>query len=214
MPFAGAAAPLGGTAAGLEESLWDQGLRRLAGIDEVGRGPLAGPVLAAAVVLPPRVRIEGVDDSKRLTAATRERLAREIEQVALAIGIGAASTREVDGLNILRATHLAMQRAVQRLRVPPEHLIVDGLPVPLLGAAQTAVIGGDREVHAVACASIVAKVTRDRLMRTLAVRYPAYGWERNSGYGTPAHLAALERHGPTPHHRRSFAPVQLSLGLE
>jgi ribonuclease HII len=197
----------------LEESLWAQGLRHLAGIDEVGRGPLAGPVLAVALILPPRLRIDGADDSKRLSPAARERISREIERHALAIGIGAASVAEVDRLNILQATHLAMQRAVSRLRVPPDHLIVDGLPVPLLGEAQTAVVGGDRQVHAVACASIVAKVTRDRVMRSLAARYPAYGWESNVGYGTRAHLEALDRHGPTPHHRRSFAPVQYSLGL-
>jgi ribonuclease HII len=197
----------------LVESLWAQGLRHLAGIDEVGRGPLAGPVLAVALILPPRLRIDGADDSKRLSPAARERISREIERHALAIGIGAASVAEVDRLNILQATHLAMQRAVSRLRVPPDHLIVDGLPVPLLGEAQTAVVGGDRQVHAVACASIVAKVTRDRVMRSLAARYPAYGWESNVGYGTRAHLEALDRHGPTPHHRRSFAPVQYSLGL-
>lgn len=192
----------------LEESLWARGLRHLAGVDEVGRGPLAGPVLAVALVLPPRLWIEGVDDSKRLSAARREHLAVEIERAALALGIGAASVSEVDRLNILRATHLAMQRAVNRLGMRPEHLIVDGLPVPLLGEPQTAVVGGDREVHMVACASIVAKVTRDRIMRHLAARYPAYGWERNAGYGTPAHLEALARFGSTPHHRRSFAPVQ------
>lgn len=207
-PAGEAAAPFA-----LEESLWARGLRHLAGVDEVGRGPLAGPVLAVALILPPRVWIEGADDSKRLTPAARERLAGEIERRALAIGIGAASVREVDTLNILRATHLAMRRAVSRLAVPPDHLIVDGLPVPSLGEAQTAVVGGDRQVHAVACASIVAKVTRDRIMRSLASRYPAYGWESNAGYGTRAHLEALDRYGPTLHHRRSFAPVQLSLGL-
>jgi ribonuclease HII len=195
----------------LEQSLWAEGFRHLAGIEGVGRGPLAGPVLAVAVILPPRVRIEGAIDSKRLSPETRERLAGEIEQRALAIGLGAASAPEVDRLNILQATHLAMQRAVRRLQVTPEHLIVDGLPVPLLGGPQTAVVKGDHYVHAVACASIVAKVTRDRIMRRLAARYPGYGWERNAGYGTPAHLEALARYGPTPHHRRSFAPVQVSL---
>jgi ribonuclease HII len=163
--------------------------------------------------LPPRITIAGADDSKRLTATKREALAQEIGRVALSVGIGAASAREVDRLNILRATHLAMQRAVGRLAVVPDHLIVDGRPVPVLGSEQTAVVGGDREVHAVACASIVAKVTRDRIMRRLAVRYPEYGWESNAGYGTRAHLEALSRLGPTPHHRRSFAPVQLSLEL-
>lgn len=195
----------------LEEGFWGQGLRHVAGVDEAGRGPLAGPVLAAAVILPPGLRIEGADDSKRLSAAVRERLAVEIRQRALAIGIGAASPREVDDLNILRATHLAMRRAVERLGLEPDHVIVDGLPVPLLGEAQTAVVEGDRRVHSVACASIVAKVTRDRLMRRLGARYPGYGWDHNAGYGTREHCEALARLGPTPHHRRSFAPVQLSL---
>lgn len=170
-------------------------------------------MLAAAVILPPGTFIEGVDDSKRVAPALRERLAVEIRQRALACAIGAASSTEVDRFNILRATHLAMRRAVDRLRVPPDHLIVDGLPVPLLGDAQTAVVEGDRRVHCIACASILAKVTRDRLMRRLARHYPGYGWERNAGYGTAEHREALVRLGPTPHHRRSFAPVQYSLEL-
>lgn len=197
----------------LERELWDRGLRHIAGVDEAGRGPLAGPVVAAAVVLPRDCFIEGVDDSKRLTAASRERLAVAVHERALAIGIGAASTREIDRINILHATHLAMRRAVDRLGVEVEHLLVDGLPVRALGDAQTAVVEGDRRVHSIACASILAKVTRDRLMRRLAERYPGYGWERNAGYGTPEHREALARLGPTPHHRRSFAPVQLSLDL-
>ncbi|HEX6939980.1 MAG TPA: ribonuclease HII [Longimicrobiales bacterium] len=196
-----------------EAEFWSRGLRHVAGVDEAGRGPLAGPVLAAAVILPPGRFIAGADDSKRLPPAARERLAVEIERHALAFAVGAASSREVDRYNILRATHLAMRRAVDRLPVPPDHVIVDGLPVPLLGDAQTAVVEGDRRVHSVACASILAKVTRDRLMRRLSARYPGYGWERNAGYGTPEHRAALARLGPTPHHRRSFAPVQLALEL-
>lgn len=198
----------------LEREFWARGLDRIAGIDEAGRGPLAGPVVAAAVVLPPGEFIDGVDDSKRLTAPARERLAVEVRARAMAVGIGAASAREVDRLNILQATHLAMHRAVERLGFRPDHLLVDGLPVRLLGPAQTAVVEGDRRVHSIACASILAKVTRDRVMRNLAERYPAYGWERNAGYGTPAHREALARYGPTPHHRRSFAPVQLSLDLK
>lgn len=197
----------------LETEFWARGLTHVAGVDEAGRGPLAGPVLAAAVILPPGHIIPGVDDSKRLQPAVRERLADEIRRQALACSIGAASAREVDRLNILRATHLAMRRALDRLPVPVDHVIVDGLPVPILGEAQTAVVEGDRRVHSVACASILAKVTRDRLMRRLAPRYPAYGWERNAGYGTPEHRDALARLGPTPHHRRSFAPVQLALDL-
>jgi len=198
----------------LERSFWDRGLELLAGIDEAGRGPLAGPVLAAAVILPQGVAIEGVDDSKRLSPAMREELAAEICARAICYAIGAASAREIDRLNILRATHLAMRRAVQRLRVRPQHLIVDGLPVPALGEDHTAVVEGDRRVHSIACASILAKVTRDRLMRRLAARYPGYGWEQNAGYATAEHRAAIQRLGLTPHHRRSFAPAQLSLELE
>lgn len=198
----------------LEESFWTRGIHRLAGVDEAGRGPLAGPVLAAAVILPPGLVIPDVDDSKRLSAPMREQLAQEIRRHALAVGIGAASAAEVDRLNILKATHLAMCRAVRRLDPPAEHLIVDGLPVPDLGDAHTAIVEADRRVHCVACASIIAKVVRDLLMRRLAARYPGYGWERNAGYATAEHRAAIERLGPTPHHRRTFSSVQLSLGLD
>lgn len=198
----------------LEREFWARGLDHIAGVDEAGRGPLAGPVVAAAVVLPWDCFIDGVDDSKRLSGAQRERLAVLVQERALAVGIGAASSREIDQINILQATHLAMSRAISQLGLEPDHVIVDGLPVPSLGEAQTAVVGGDRQVHSIACASILAKVTRDRLMRRLAERHPGYGWERNAGYGTPQHREALMRLGPTPHHRRSFAPVQLSLSLD
>ncbi|HEY8484940.1 MAG TPA: ribonuclease HII [Longimicrobiales bacterium] len=197
----------------VESTFWARGLRHIAGVDEAGRGPLAGPVLAAAVIMPPGEAIPLVNDSKRLSRAVREKLAAEILRRAVSVGIGAASVREVDRLNILRATHLAMCRAVRRLQVAPEHILVDGLPVPALGPGHTAVVEGDRRVHSVACASIVAKVTRDRLMRRLAARYPGYGWERNAGYDTREHREALARLGPTPHHRRSFGPVQLHLEL-
>lgn len=183
---------------------------RLAGVDEVGRGPLAGPVLAAAVVLPAGVRIPGADDSKRLSPERRRELAIRIRAEALGIGVGAASAREIDRWNIRRATALAMRRAVLRLPFPPDHLAVDGLPVRELGP-HTAVVHGDQTVHCIACASIIAKTIRDRLMERLAVRHPRYGWERNAGYGTPEHRAALAEFGPTAHHRRSFRPVRLSL---
>ncbi|MBA2244276.1 MAG: ribonuclease HII [Gemmatimonadetes bacterium] len=192
----------------LERTLGEQGLHLLAGVDEVGRGPLAGPVVVAAVIMPPGLLLDGVDDSKRLSAGRRQELSERILRAAVAVGAGAASCREIDRLNIRRATALAMGRAVARLRPAPQHLLVDGLPVPELGSGtHTAVVGGDGKVHAIACASIVAKVLRDRLMDRLARRYPAYGWERNKGYGTPEHLAALHRFGLTPHHRRSFQPV-------
>ncbi len=188
---------------------------RVAGVDEVGRGPLAGPVVAAAVIFPENCVIDGADDSKKLTAAEREDLFTVIMERAVCVRLGAASSREIDRINILRATGLAMRRAVSGLYPAPEHLLVDGLPMPELGLdRQTAIVGGDGAVHAIACASIVAKVCRDRLMCRLAARYPLYGWESNKGYSTPGHRAALLLHGPTPHHRRSFQPIQLALGLE
>lgn len=186
----------------------------IAGMDEVGRGPLAGPVVACAVVMPADQRaIAGVDDSKRLRPLEREVLAVRIRERALAMGIGAASAREVDRLNIYHATTLAMRRALARLGMTPDHVVVDGKPIRTLGVAHTAVVGGDGRCYAVACASIVAKVVRDRLMHRLARRYPGYGWEQNAGYGTAAHQQALERLGATPHHRRSFCVKQLTLAL-
>ncbi len=196
----------------LERELWAEGLTRVAGIDEAGRGPLAGPVVAAAVIFHPEVRVPGVTDSKQLSEKVRGELVVEIRRRALCIGVGAASPKEVDRLNILRATHLAMRRALARLSVRPEHVLVDGLPAEL-GCHHTAIVEGDAKSFTIACASIVAKTTRDRLMKRLALRYPDYGWETNVGYGTPEHVTALGLFGPTPHHRRSFVPVQLSLGL-
>lgn len=197
-----------------ERELWAQGVELVAGVDEAGRGPLAGPVVAAAVIFRPEVRIPGVTDSKQLSAQAREELVVQIRRRALVIGVGAASCREVDRLNILRASHLAMRRAIARLDPLPGHILVDGLPVPELGAGHTAIVDGDAKSFTIACASIVAKTVRDRLMRRLARRYPAYGWDTNVGYGTPEHVTALDALGPTAHHRRSFVPVQLSLGLQ
>lgn len=192
-----------------EREFWSRGIGALAGIDEVGRGPLAGPVVAAAVILPPDCAIRGADDSKKLTAEQREELLAEIRERALCVRIGAASATEIDRINILRATALAMKRAVTKLFPAADHLLVDGLPVPELGLErQTAIVGGDGAVHSIACASIVAKVCRDRLMCRLALRYPEYGWEHNKGYGTPDHREAIFRHGMTPHHRRSFQPME------
>jgi len=185
----------------------------IAGIDEVGRGPLAGPVVACAVVMPPDVRaIPGVDDSKQLTAAARERLAVKIRERALSFGIGAASVREIDRVNIYHATVIAMRRALSRLTVAPNHVLVDGKAIRTLGTPHTAIVGGDDKCYTIACASILAKVTRDRLMHALAPRYPTYAWETNVGYATSAHLGGLDAYGMTPHHRRSFvASRQLSL---
>jgi ribonuclease HII len=193
--------------------VWARGLELVAGVDEAGRGPLAGPVVAAAVIFRREQRVAGVTDSKQLTEAQRDDLVAAIRRRALCIGVGAASCREVDRLNILQATHLAMSRAVAALPLRPDHVLVDGLPVPGLGPDHTAVVDGDAKSYTIACASIVAKTTRDRIMRRLAGRYPGYGWETNVGYGTPEHVMALGQHGPTPHHRRSFVPVQLSLDI-
>jgi len=188
----------------------------IAGVDEVGRGPLAGPVVACAVVMPPDVRaIAGVDDSKRLSADQRDRMAVKIRERALSIGIGAASVREIDRVNIYQATVVAMRRALSRLTVVPNHVLVDGTPFRTLETPHTAIVGGDDVCYTIACASIIAKVTRDRIMHALAGRYPNYRWERNVGYCTLAHLNGLAAHGVTPHHRRSFIPVrQLSLDFD
>lgn len=197
-----------------ERRCWERGQAVVAGVDEAGRGPLAGPVVAAAVVLPRGVFVEGAADSKVVAPEERERLAGEIRAQAAAVSIGAASVREIDRVNILRATARAMTRAVVRLPVSPDHVVVDGLPVRGVEWEHEAVVGGDALVHSVACASIVAKVCRDRLMTLLAARYPAYGWERNKGYATRRHRQALHSAGITPHHRTSFGLLQLELPLE
>ena len=176
-----------------------------------GAGRLPDPVVAAAVVLPVDVSIPGATDSKELTPAQREELAREIMERAVCVALGAASVREIDRINILRATVRAMERALRRLRVTPQHVVVDGLPMRELGWEHDAVVDGDALVHSIACASIVAKVCRDRLMRRLATRYPGYGWDTNMGYGTRGHKAAIREQGVTPHHRISFGLLQLEL---
>jgi len=185
----------------------------IAGVDEVGRGPLAGPVVACAVVMPPDMRaIAGVDDSKKLRASERERLAAKIRERAVSIGVGAASVRVIDRVNIYQATVVAMRRALRRLSVTPNHVLVDGKPFRTLEIPHTAIVGGDDACYTIACASIIAKVTRDRIMHALAGRHPNYRWDKNVGYATLAHLQGLAAHGVTAHHRRSFIPVrQLSL---
>jgi ribonuclease HII len=187
----------------------------LAGVDEVGRGPLAGPVVACAVIMPAdRRAIAGVDDSKRVAEPDRVRLARKIRESAVAIGVGAASVREIDTYNIYHASTRAIRRAVERLGRRPDHVVLDGNPIRTLGIEHTAVVRGDSRCYAVACASIVAKVVRDGLMRRLARRYPAYGWERNCGYATSEHMTVLDTIGSTPHHRTSFRNKQLELLFE
>lgn len=183
----------------------------LAGVDEVGRGPLAGPVIAAAVILDPSRPITGLRDSKKLTAARRAELAEIIESQALAVGIGRAEVAEIDLLNILRASLLAMERAVANLAVQPDVVYVDGNVTPKLAMPAVAIIGGDDRVASISAASIVAKVIRDREMDRAAAHYPNYGFERHKGYATAAHLEALERFGPSPLHRLSFAPIRGSM---
>lgn len=183
----------------------------LAGVDEAGRGPLAGPVVAAAVILDDAHPIAGLGDSKALTAARRERLYDEIRAHALCVSIACASVQEIDQLNILQATLLAMRRAVAGLRLKPTRVQVDGNRLPVLNVPAEAIVRGDALVPAISAASILAKVTRDRWCAELHQQYPHYGFAGHKGYGTAAHLAALAQHGPCPEHRRSFAPVARAL---
>jgi ribonuclease HII len=180
----------------------------LAGVDEVGRGPIAGPVVACAVIMPGDTRaIAGVDDSKRLTHDERVRLSAIIRERAVAFAIGAASVHEIDRINIYQASALAMQRALGRLRVTPDHVVIDGRVIRTLLVPHTAVVHGDARCFSIACASILAKVTRDLLMTRLARRYPHYIWDHNAGYTTREHVAGLTSHGITPHHRKSFCRI-------
>ncbi|HEX5417746.1 MAG TPA: ribonuclease HII [Chloroflexota bacterium] len=193
----------------VERECWGRGLARVAGVDEVGVGSLSGAVVAAAVLLPAGcAAIPGVRDSKTLSAAQREKLADEVYRAAVTVGLGAASVAEIERLNVRVASHLAMRRALLRIG-PYDIALIDGLPIADsdLGPHRT-IVDGDATSYAIACASIVAKVVRDRLMRKLAGRYPAYGWDHNAGYGTAEHRAALQTRGATPYHRRTFAPVR------
>lgn len=191
----------------------------LVGVDEAGRGPLAGPVVAAAVVFFPGQPLRGLRDSKTLSAEKREELAVRIRERSMAVGVGAASTREIDRLNIRVATALAMRRAIERAHVAlidreRARVLIDGLPMPEIGYTHDALVDGDALCPSIAAASIVAKTVRDLLMHRLARRYPSYGWETNVGYGTPQHQAGLREHGPCRHHRQSFAPIaQLTFAL-
>ena len=179
----------------------------ICGVDEAGRGPLAGPVVAAAVILDPRQPIDGLNDSKKLTAVRRETLAVEIREKALAWAVAEASVQEIDRINILQASLLAMQRAVSGLSLMPEKALVDGNKCPVLACPVEAIVGGDGKLAAIAAASILAKTVRDAQMQELHVLYPQYGFDRHKGYPTALHLAALREHGISPVHRRSFRPV-------
>ena len=209
MPFAAYSAPEQGRLAWHRTTL-------TAGVDEAGRGPLAGPVLAAAVILDDRLPIEGLQDSKKLSARRREALFDAIRARALCFAVAEASVEEIDRLNILQATLLAMQRAVAGLRLRPGLVLVDGNRLPVLAMPAEAVIGGDALVQAISAASILAKVHRDRWCDAVSAQYPHYGFAGHKGYGTAAHLAALRAHGACPLHRRSFAPVaqQLQVAIQ
>ena len=185
------------------------GCARIAGIDEAGRGPLAGPVVAAAGVLPVKFRHAILNDSKQLTPKRRDALYEELTtRAGLEWTVSIVEPEEIDQINILRATHEAMRRAVAAMSVPPDHVLIDGLPVRPFPIEQTALVGGDALSFSIAAASIIAKVTRDRLMVEMDARFPGYDFTRHKGYGTALHFAMLRAHGPCPIHRRSFLPVQ------
>ena len=199
-----------------EIALQNRGLRRIAGIDEAGRGPLAGPVAAAAVILPANFSCAGLDDSKKISAAKREVLYERLTtDPEIFWTVATADREEIDRLNILKATHLAMWRAAEALDPLPDHCLIDGLPVKNFPLPHDGIVKGDGLSLSIAAASIIAKVTRDRIMRELDREFPQFGFAKHQGYGTKAHLEALRNHGPCCHHRRSFQPVaQLSLPFD
>ncbi|MDW8343422.1 MAG: ribonuclease HII [Verrucomicrobiae bacterium] len=197
-----------------ERRQWRAGRPRVAGVDEAGRGPLAGPVVAAAVILPAGFHHDTLTDSKQLTARQREQIFEELTQLpGLVWAVGVANVEQIDSWNILRATEHAMREALRRLQPAPEHVLVDGRPLRDCPFPQTAIVGGDAKSFSIAAASVLAKVTRDRMMTTLHAQYPQYNFARHKGYGTAEHLAALRRFGPSPVHRRSFAPVRHALEM-
>ncbi|HVC63887.1 MAG TPA: ribonuclease HII [Candidatus Dormibacteraeota bacterium] len=196
-----------------ESAAWRRGISRLAGVDEAGRGPLAGPVVAAAVVLAPGARIAGVDDSKRLLPEERQRLFDLIQERAVGVGVGIVDHLTIDRINILQATRLAMGQALGALGMEPELVLTDFVTVPGLRCPQRNLVEGDRRSASVAAASIIAKVTRDRIMEEADRQYPMYGFGRHKGYGTPEHRIALEQHGPCALHRRTFAGIWNQLAL-
>jgi ribonuclease HII len=199
----------------LERSLHGAGAQHIAGVDEVGRGPLAGPVVVCALVMPrDRRAIRGVDDSKELSPPERDRLARRIREEAVALAVAASSVQEIARWNIYHATVRAMGRALARLGVAPDEVLIDGKPIRTLGVKHRAIVGGDARCYTISCASIVAKTVRDRLMLRLATRHPGYSWETNVGYATPAHIEGLRVAGLTRHHRVTFCRTALGEQLE
>ena len=194
-----------------ENILYDQGHKYVAGIDEVGRGALAGPVVAAAVMLPQSVnpdKLKDIRDSKEVTPAKRETLYKLIMGEAIAVGIGIVPPQTIDAINILNATKLAMRQAIEQLHYAPDFLLIDGMTIPKLNIIQKKIIKGDKLCFSIACASIIAKVTRDHIMVEFSRDYPYYGLENHKGYGTEYHLVCLKQHGPSPIHRFSFGPVR------
>lgn len=197
-----------------ERKLWRSGIEAVAGVDEAGVGPMAGPVVAAAALFPPELFISGVNDSKKLTREQRENLFEPIGKKAVSIGVGIVDVDEIDRLNIYWAAMLAMKRALIAMTVEPAHVLVDGRTIPGLALPQTRIVGGDRKSFCIAAASIVAKVTRDRIMAEYDECFPGYGFAEHKGYCTPEHLEILRSLGPSPIHRRSFAPVAATFQLK
>lgn len=204
----------------IEEELYDSGSHLICGVDEAGRGPLAGPVVVAACILPPFLRIKGINDSKKLSAKRREELYKIIIKEALAYKIVFVSVEDVDTLNIYQATKKGMLEAVRGLDIEPNHVLIDAMPLGELALPHTSLIHGDARCASIAAASILAKVTRDQYMEKMDVKYPNYGFKKHKGYGTKDHLDALEKYGPSPIHRKTYSPVskffskQLSLDFE
>lgn len=192
----------------LEKGLYEEGYCLVAGVDEAGRGPLAGPVVAAACILPRKFDLSGLDDSKKLNEKKRKHLYEKIKDQAVAFALGSATSREIDLLNILKAAKLAMKRAVENLPVSPDYVLVDGRDSLNISVSHRAVVGGDRLSASIAAASILAKVTRDDLMKEMHRIYPEYGFDQHKGYCTALHMEKLNKYGPCPIHRRSFSPIK------
>jgi ribonuclease HII len=197
-----------------EKELWERGFEFIAGVDEAGIGPLAGPVVSSAVILPRDCKLRELDDSKLLDQTTRENLARQIKENAIAWATGVAEVDEIDRLNIYHAGLLAMRRAVESLKLPPHYILVDARTIPGCSVEQRGIICGDRLSASIAAASIIAKTTRDAMMAELDEKYPGYGFASHKGYSTPGHFQMLQKLGASPIHRRSFRPVREALGLE
>lgn len=197
-----------------EKEYWSQGVRWIAGVDEAGRGPLAGPVVAAAVILPDDFDAMGLNDSKQLTAEQREELRERILKNAISIGVGIVDVEYIDRYNILQATYEAMRQAIRECHLEPELLLLDAVKLPGIHTDQISIIKGDATSHSIAAASVMAKTTRDRLMIDYSKLYPEYGFEEHKGYSAPRHYEALDRYGPCPIHRRSFQPIADRLGID